>query len=170
MIVTAGPSRNEKDDRFAVKDSPIHGRGLFATQAIPAKTRIMEYVGERITRTDSLKRCQAGNHFIFGLDEQFAIDGGVDGNHARFINHSCSPNCEAEPADGRVYITAVRDIQPGEELSFNYGYDLADYQDYPCRCGSPNCVGYIVAEAFFPALQRKQESLSATLSHARERE
>jgi SET domain-containing protein len=113
---------------------------------MPKDSRIIEYTGERITKAESLRRCQEENWFIFGLDEEFDLDGSVEGNLARFLNHSCDPNSEAVCEDGRVWIVALRDIQPGEEITFNYGYDLADYQEHPCRCGAPECAGYIVAE------------------------
>ena len=71
------------------------------------------------------------------------------GTRRGLLNHSCAPNCEAELLDDRIWIIARRDIQPGEEITFNYGYDLENYRDYPCCCGSPHCVGYIVAEEFF---------------------
>ena len=78
-------------------------------------------------------------------------------NPARFINHSCAPNCEAEVKDGQIWIVAGRDLKVGEEITFNYGFDLEDYRLYPCRCGAPACVGYIVAEEFFPHVRRQQE-------------
>ena len=70
-------------------------------------------------------------------------------NPARLLNHSCAPNCEAELQDEHIWIVATRDIPAGEEVTFNYGYDLVDYRDYPCQCGAPGCVGYMVAEEFF---------------------
>jgi uncharacterized protein len=80
----------------------------------------------------------------------------VPWNPARFINHSCMPNCEASIEDGRIWITALRDIEPGDELTFNYGYDLDDYKGYPCRCGTSECVGFIVAEEFFDHVRRQR--------------
>ncbi len=129
--------------------SAIHGLGGFAKQPLPAGTTIIEYVGEKITKAESVNRCERNNEYIFALDDRYDLDGSVDWNPARFINHSCSPNCEAELRDGRIWIVASRDIGAGEELTFNYGFGLEDYRQYPCRCGSPDCVGYIVAEEFF---------------------
>lgn len=164
---------------LVARNSTIHGRGLFAAAPIPAGTRVIEYVGEHVSKAESLRRCQAGNVYIIGLDEDTDLDGDSEANPARFINHSCDPNCEmvleeevtisldGKPAlrgelncsgmaaKHRVFVDAVRDITPGEEVSFNYGYDLVDYREHPCRCGSPKCVGYIVAEVFFPKLRRK---------------
>jgi uncharacterized protein len=131
------------------KESPIHGVGGFAKGGIGKGTRIIEYVGERISKGESVRRCEKNNEYIFGLNEEEDLDGNVAWNPARFFNHSCEPNCEAELDDGRIWIIATRDIQAGEEITFNYGYDLVDYREYPCRCGAPKCVGYIVAEEFF---------------------
>jgi uncharacterized protein len=132
-----------------IAPSPIHGQGGFATRFLSSGARVIEYTGERVTKAESLRRCQAQNWFIFGLDEEFDLDGNVAWNPARFLNHRCAPNCEAVCEEGRVWIAALRDIQPGEEITFNYGYDLVDYEEHPCHCGAPECAGYIVAEVFF---------------------
>ncbi len=95
---------------------------------------------------------------IFSLDENDDLDGNVARNAARFLNHSCAPNCEATLADGEIWIVARRDLTAGEELTFNYGYDLVDYREHPCRCGAKECVGFIVAEEFFADV-RKQSVL-----------
>lgn len=142
-------------DWIEFKSSPIHGMGGFALAAIPASTRVIEYTGQRITKQESLKRCCEGNWFIFGLDEELDLDGAVGWNPARFINHSCSPNCDAELIAGHIWIVARRAIAKGEEITFNYSYDLDDYQEHPCQCGSPDCVGYIVAEEFFPEIRKR---------------
>ena len=136
------------------KSSSIHGTGAFASRAVTAGTRVLEYVGEKISKSESLRRCERNNEYIFALNSEQDLDGNVPWNPARFVNHSCAPNCEAEMEDGRIWITAARDIRPGEEITFNYGYDLEDYRDYPCRCGSPVCVGYIVAPEFFEHVLR----------------
>jgi SET domain-containing protein len=138
-----------------IRRSPIHGTGGFARQPIPKGTRVVEYVGEKISKSESLRRCLASNHYIFTLTEEFDLDGDVPWNPARFLNHSCRPNCEAEKTQERIWIIALRDIAAGEELTFNYGYDLEEYRDHPCRCGAPDCVGYIVAEEFFEHVRRQ---------------
>jgi len=135
--------------------STIHGAGGFACKNIPAGTKVIEYVGERISKAESLRRCEANNEYIFMLNDQQDLDGDVDWNPARLINHSCAPNCEALLEDGRIWIVAARNIRAGEEVAFNYGFDLEDYQDYPCRCGAGNCVGFIVAEEFFDHVRRR---------------
>jgi uncharacterized protein len=141
-------------DLILFKESSIHGMGAFAKTTIFKGTRVIEYTGEKITKQESLRRCEQNNWFIFGLDDEFDLDGAVGWNPARFLNHSCSPNCEAELIDGHIWIIACQDISPGVEITFNYGYDLVVYKEHPCHCGSPNCVGYILAEEFFPAIKR----------------
>ena len=140
------------------RSSVIHGTGGYARRDMAAGTRVIEYVGERITKAESLRRCELDNQYIFELDEEVDVDGNVPWNPARFINHSCAPNCEAELDGGRVWIVALRDIKVGDELTFNYGYDLEDYREHPCCCGSRDCVGYMVAEEFFEHV-RKQNRL-----------
>ena len=139
------------------KPSPIHGVGGFARTDIAAGTHMIEYVGERISKGESLRRCQASNEYIFTLDDAHDLDGNVAWNPARFLNHSCAPNCEAELEDGRIWIVAARDIRAGEEITFNYGYDLEEYKQYRCRCGAPSCVGYIVAADFFAHVRWQNE-------------
>ena len=131
------------------RESVIHGTGLFASEAIPAGARVLRYLGERIDKAEALRRCELDNRYIFQFDDEWDIDGSVPENLARFGNHSCSPNCETEIDQGEIWVIALRDIAPGEEITYNYGYDLDEYRDYPCRCGSSNCLGYIVAEEFF---------------------
>jgi SET domain-containing protein len=147
QIIASGLARLES--------SRIHGTGVFAEQFIAASTEIIEYTGELISKEESLRRCEAGNYFVFTIDETWDLDGDVPANPARFINHSCEPNCEAlQDDDNRIWITARRDIRPGEELGFNYGYDLDMYRDHLCRCGTVRCVGFIVAEEFHDLVRR----------------
>ncbi len=139
----------QNDGLIYIKDSPIHGKGGFARIPIAAGERVVEYVGRKIDKQESLRQCEAGNPCIFYLDEQHNLDGNVAENPARFLNHSCRPNSEARAMDGGIWIVAVRDIAADEEVTFNYSYDLEDYREHPCRCGAPECAGYIVAEEFF---------------------
>jgi len=148
------------DQKYLVAPSGIHGQGVFARVPILAGERIMEYVGERISKAESLVRCEAGNPFIFDLDEEWDIDGSVDWNPARFVNHSCSPNCEVECIEGRLWMSALCPIAAGEELTYNYGYEFTEYREHPCGCGASNCVGYIVAEEFHETIRRAQENLT----------
>lgn len=126
------------------RSSPIHGLGGFAKGEIPAETPVLEYRGELVSKAESLRRCQENNTFLFYYDEAQDLDGNVPWNPARFLNHSCDPNCEARKLGEKIWIVTVRTIRAGEELTFDYGYDLEDYQDYPCRCGAASCRGFIV--------------------------
>jgi len=137
------------------KPSAIHGMGGFAGTDIPSGTRVIEYVGRKIGKAESLRLCEANNEYIFDLDGEHDLDGNVSWNPARFLNHSCMPNCEAEEDEGRIWIVAIRDIRAGDEMSFNYGYDLEDYREHPCRCGALDCIGYIVAEEFFGSIRQQ---------------
>ena len=128
------------------RDSPIHGTGGFAITEISAGTPMIEYLGRRVDRVESLRQRRLNNACLFCLDPEAYLDGSVSWNPARFLNHSCDPNAEAELISGRIWIVARRNICAGEEITFDYGYDRSSYRKYPCRCGAPNCVGYIVGE------------------------
>jgi uncharacterized protein len=143
------------DRLVLIKGSAIDGRGGFARADISAGERVIEYVGRKIDKKESLRQCELENPCIFHLDEEHDLDGNVEWNPARFLNHSCSPNSEAQDIDGAIWIVALRDIKAGEEITFNYNYDLEDYKEHPCRCGATNCVGYILAEEFFPSVSAR---------------
>jgi SET domain-containing protein len=140
------------------RQSPIHGTGAFALTELPADLRLIEYVGDKISKAESARRCELNNTFIFTLDETWDLDGDVPWNPARHINHSCTPNCDAELEDGRIWIVSRRTIAPGEEITFNYGYDLEWLDEFPCKCGSPDCVGFMVAEELFPEVRRRLQA------------
>jgi hypothetical protein len=152
-----------------VRRSGIHGRGLFATERIDSGSVIIEYIGERISKKESLKRGWAQlDHaaatggaavYIFTLTKKWDLDGNCPENSARLINHSCDPNCESYMDKGKIWIAALRVIEEGDELYFNYGFDLDTYQDHPCYCGSPKCVGHIAGEEYWPSLRRKLGAL-----------
>jgi SET domain-containing protein len=141
---------------YLLRRSPIQGRGAFATRRIRKGERIVEYRGERVSSREADRRYpppKRGQHhhtFLFDLDNGQVIDAAVRGNSARFINHSCNPNCETVIEDGRVFIDAIRDIRPGEELVYDYNFILdephspANKKTYPCACGAPNCRGTIL--------------------------
>lgn len=152
-----GKSRKAPDSKWIeFRPSGIHGTGAFALRKIRKGTRIIEYLGRKIDKAESSRLLEAQNEFIFDVDETHDLDGNVDWNPARFINHSCTPNCEAENDEGRIWILALRTIRAGEEISFNYGYDIADYRDHPCQCGADNCLGFMIAEEFFDTVRRKE--------------
>ena len=136
-----------------VGNSCIDRQGLFAAQNIAQGTRIIAYIGEKIARPESARRLAAGNAYIFHLNYRYAIDGETFENTARYINHSCDPNCEVEKTHDTLWIVALRDIKEGEELSYNYGYDLRHYKDNPCNCGAKNCCGYILDRQYWALLR-----------------
>ena len=135
--------------------SKIDGQGLFVQGVIKSGARVLQYIGEPISKAESLRRCEAGNQFIFCLNETEDLDGSGTDNLARYINHSCSPNAEARFEQGEVWIVALRDIAVGEEITFNYSYDLEDYKNHPCYCGASTCTGFMVAEEFFEHVKRR---------------
>lgn len=145
-------------------DSSIHNQGLFAAKRIPKEAYIIQYLGECVTKKESNRRGleqhdeslekNVGSVYIFEIDDKYDIDGNFEWNTARLANHSCSPSCEAQNVDGEIWLVALRNIKKGEELTFDYGYALEHWQDHPCRCGSENCVGYIVRREDWPKLKR----------------
>jgi SET domain-containing protein len=141
---------------FKIRRSAIAGRGAFATRDIKRGERIIEYVGERITHAVADARyhdeSMASHHtFLFSVSRRTVIDASVGGNDARFINHSCAPNCEAAIEGSRVFISASRPVPKGAELFYDYGYERdgteteADERRYACACGAPKCRGTILA-------------------------
>lgn len=134
-----------------VRRSPIHGFGVYARRNIPAGTRIIEYRGRRISN-DEADRLWGDMHqddviVFFALDNGRVIDARRDGNDARFINHSCEPNCEAVEINNRVFIEALRDIRRGEELFYTYNLQVTgrrtaeERKRFECRCGATRCRG-----------------------------
>jgi len=147
--VASIPARPEL---MRVRRSRVHGRGVFAVRRIRKGTRIIEYLGDRVSHAQADLRYEhkdiTDNHtFLFIVDRGIVIDGGSNGNDARFINHGCDPNCESTIDDRRVFIEAVRTIQPGEELTYDYqiGRDKTDPPNvdeiFACHCGAASCRG-----------------------------
>jgi SET domain-containing protein len=145
-----------------VRNSKIHGKGVFAIKPIRKGTRVIEYLGERITHAEADRRYEdhdpSDNHtFLFVAARNVVIDGAVGGSAARFINHSCDGNCESEIAEKRVFIRAVRNIAPGDELGYDYeiGRDKSDPPNvdeiYACRCGTVKCRGSML----WPPMKKK---------------
>ena len=144
--------RSLAEPLLEVRDSRLHGQGVFAAQHIAKGTRVIEYLGERVSHAEADRRYEhkdaADNHTVlFIVNARTVIDAGVDGNEARFINHACEPNCESVIEGGRVFIDAIRSIEPGEELT--YDYQIQREPDDPpdvdavfaCRCGFKRCRG-----------------------------
>ena len=143
---------------WKVRKSKIHGSGVFALKSIPKNTDIIEYIGEKITKKEGdlrsdrrIKRYlnseETGSVYIFELNKKYDIDGSPLYNKARYINHSCEPNCEVKISNNQIWISSIKKIKKGEELSYDYGYafNKEDYKDHICKCGSKNCIGYIIS-------------------------
>ena len=136
--------------RIQVRLSGVHGKGVFALRPIKAGSRLVEYTGEIIAWDEALRRhphdpSDPNHTFFFTIDGGQVIDAAVGGNAARWINHACDPNCVADQTGERVFVDALRDLLPGEELFYDYGLVIAERytpklkKQYECRCGSPNC-------------------------------
>jgi SET domain-containing protein len=153
-------------EHVKVKESSIHNKGVFARKDIKKGTKVIEYVGEKITKAESDRRADRdlernaknqkhGAVYLFTLNKKYDIDGNVSWNPAKYINHSCNPNCETDIIKGKIWIIALKDIKKGEEITYNYGYDYDNFLDHPCRCKSHNCIGYIADEDHWPKIKKK---------------
>jgi uncharacterized protein len=143
----------DRSSPVVVRRSKIQGRGVFATRPIAQGERVIEYTGQLVTNEEADAQCddegmRRHHTFLFGVDDHFTVDGARGGNEARFINHSCEPNCESVVEGQRVFIHALRDIAAGEEVVYDYwyttdeSYALDDLRRiYPCRCRAPTCRG-----------------------------
>jgi len=142
--------------RIQVRRSGVHGKGVYALRPLAKGETVIEYTGEVITWNQALRRHPSNpddpNHtFFFHIDDAHVIDAGAGGNAARWINHACNPNCEADEVDGRVFIKALRRIEPGEELFYDYGLTIDERytpklkREYACRCGARRCRGTMLA-------------------------
>lgn len=142
--------------RLRVQNSKVHGKGVFATRPIARGERVIEYKGEIISAREAENRhphdpLHPNHTFFFQREDGKVIDGGVHGNSARWINHACTPNCETHEENGRIFIHALRPIEPGEEITYDYGlvldmrYTQKVKAEYACLCGSPKCRGTLLA-------------------------
>ncbi|MGH7602604.1 MAG: SET domain-containing protein [Gemmatimonadaceae bacterium] len=166
--------KKAREPLYGVRSSRIHGRGVFAARYIRKGTRILEYRGERIDNDEADRRyddsrMRRHHTFLFTLDKKTVIDGApaVGGGDASFINHSCDPNCEAVITGKKIFIQALRGIEPGTELAYDYQYERTGKNDkelekfYICRCGAPTCRGTIMKPANKkrnPSARRKRTS------------
>ena len=135
---------------YKVKKSNIDNKGLYASKDIKDRTKIIEYKGKILTKKQVEENSKFDNEkaiYLFNINKKYDLDGDFKYNIARLINHSCNPNCEVFGTGLKVWVYAIRDIKKGEELTYDYGFGFDEgYKDFPCRCGSKNCVGYIVRE------------------------
>ncbi len=135
---------------YKIKKSKIDKNGLYATRDIKKGKKIIEYKGKII----SIKKSEANSKFdntkaiyLFNINKKYDLDGDYKFNTARLINHSCDPNCEVFGTGLKIWVYAMKNIKKGEELSYDYGFSFdQDYKNYPCKCGSKKCVGYILRE------------------------
>lgn len=144
-----------KNKAYLIGESRIHGSGVFAARNIAKGEVIAEYLGEIISKDEALERGLkresdskidgSGSVYIFELDDEFDLDGNFEYNDARLINHACRTNCETVLDGMKIFFNATRDIVEGEEILYNYSYRFEDCLNHPCRCGYPECMGYIVA-------------------------
>ena len=162
------PWKEEPNPYFEVRSSKIQGKGAFAIRNIRKGTRLIEYLGQRISWRTADKRYDdekmSRHHtFLFTVDDKTVIDAAVDGNDARFLNHSCDGNCEAITDRKRIFIEARRNIKTGDELLYDYQYERTDDHTeedekfYACRCGSPKCRKSILAPKPTPKSKAKSK-------------
>ena len=170
-------NRASRPPLFEVRHSPIHGYGVFAARRIRKGTTVIEYLGDRVSHDEADARYEDkdanDNHtFLFTVDSKTVIDGGVGGNDARYINHGCDPNCTSTTQNKRIYVEAIRTIQPGEELAYDYQIER-DPEDPPnvdeifaCRCGAAKCRGSMLVARRKP---RKRPAAKAAAKAAAKR-
>ena len=152
---------------WKVKKSTVHGSGVFATKDIAKNQKIIQYIGEKISKKEGdrrsaeriknyLKEKDEGSVYIFELNKKYDIDGSPFYNQARFINHSCNPNCEVDIIKNEIWISSIKNIKKGDELNYDYGYsfDQDDFRDHVCRCRSRNCIGYIISKDDWPKYKK----------------
>ena len=139
-----------KRNLYKEKRSKIDNRGLYAADDIKKGTKIIQYKGKIITVKESETNPKYDNDkaiYLFNINKKFDLDGDFKFNIARLINHSCEPNCEVDGIGYKLWVYAIKDIKKNEELTYDYGFAFdKDYKDFPCKCRSKKCVGYIIRE------------------------
>ena len=152
---------------WEVTNSKIHGNGIVASKEIKKNTKIIQYIGEKVTKKEGDRRSEQrikkylnkknmGSVYIFELNKRYDIDGSPLYNKARYINHSCDPNCEVDIIKNEIWISSIKLIKKGEELNYDYGYpfDVDDFNDHICKCGSSKCIGYIISKDDWPRYRK----------------
>ena len=146
---------------YKQKSSNIDNRGLFASKNIKKGTKIIYYIGKIITKKQTENNPKFDNEkaiYLFNLNNRYDLDGDFTYNTARLINHSCDPNCEVEGKGLKLWISSIKDINKNEELTYDYGFSFDEnYKDFPCKCGSKNCCGYIVREGSRWRIKKKKK-------------
>ena len=153
---------------YKVKKSNIDKKGLYASKDIKSGVKIIDYVGKLITKKETQQNSKFDNNkdiYLFNINEKYDLDGDFKYNTARLINHSCNPNCEVEGEGLKLWISSLGEIKKGEELTYDYGFGYdADYKQFPCKCGSMNCVGYIVREGSRWRISKKIKKINLRIS------
>ena len=152
---------------WKVRKSKVHGTGVFAENDIKNNTKIIQYIGDKVTKKEGdirsaerirryLNKKNEGSVYIFELNKKFDIDGSPIYNKARYINHSCKPNCEVDIIKNEIWISSITKIKKGEELNYDYGYpfDEEDFSDHICKCGSAKCISYIISQDDLPKYKK----------------
>jgi len=136
--------------KFIWKKSKINNLGLFAGRDFKKGKKVIEYKGKKYTHKQVEEDDRYDNSkaiYLFILNKKLVLDGDIRLNIAKYINHSCNPNCEVDIIKGKIWILAIQDIKIGDELSYDYGFGYdKDYKQFRCKCGSKNCCGYIVRD------------------------
>ena len=144
---------------YKIKKSNIDKKGLYASKDIKEGTKIINYIGKIISKKETEENTKFDNKkdiYLFNLNNRYDLDGDFKFNTARLINHSCDPNCEVEGVGLKLWISAIKNIKKGEELTYDYGFSYdKDYKQFPCKCGKQNCVGYIVRSGSRWRIKRK---------------
>ena len=159
------------------KKSKIHGIGIIASENIKKGTKVIQYLGEKVSKREGDKRSaerikkylnkrNEGSVYVFELNKKYDIDGSPLYNKARYINHSCSPNCEVEIIKNEIWIVTNKKIIKGDELSYDYGYpfDEEDFLDHICKCGSSKCIGYIISKDEWSRYKKYKKNMTKNLS------
>jgi len=160
-------SRLEINEYLYLEESKIHSKGVFASKPIPKGIRLIEYTGRLIskeegsrlsdfTHVENKKDSSKGGVYIFDIDKEHDLDGDTENNYAKYINHSCDPNCEFDGEGKKIWVNTIKKIKKDEELSINYGFawDEKDFHEHECKCGSKKCVGYILDKDEWPKLKK----------------
>ena len=153
---------------YKVKKSNIDKRGLCASKDIKPGIKVIEYIGKLITKKEAQQNSKFDNSkdiYLFNINEKYDLDGDFKWNTARLINHSCNPNCEVEGEGLKLWISSIREIKKDEELTYDYGFGYdQDYKQFPCKCGSINCAGYIVRQGSRWRINKKFKKINSRIS------
>lgn len=140
-----------------LRESSIHNKGLYAKIDIPKGTQIIQYIGRRLTQRQADKVAEVHGEsliYLFELNERHVIDGNTDDNLAKYINHACEPNCYTENDGKEIWIHALKDIKAGEELTYDYGFQRAEWHERPCLCEKDSCFGFVVARKYWSGIRQ----------------